>query len=184
MRWDELFGDLEGQFAAAESAELATEVADRSRREISTLRFVDRLRPAVGRPIDVRVWGAGTVEGRLTALGPDWLLIAQAGTRETLIAAHAVLSVGGLTAQSASPMSEGTVAARLDFPFALRAITRDRSPITLSLVDASHVSGTIDRVGSDFIEVAEHAAGELRRRVAVQSVRAYPMSAIAAASRI
>jgi len=183
MRWEELFGDLEGQFEAAESAELASEVADRSRREISTLRLVDRLRPVVGRPVDVRLRGAGTVAGRLAALGPDWLLLAQTGTRETLMATHAVLSVGGLTAQSANPMSEGAVAARLDFPFALRAITRDRSPITLSLVDGSHISGTIDRVGSDFIEVAEHATGEVRRRAAVQSVRAYPIVAVAAVSR-
>ena len=183
MRWEDLFGDLEGQFDAAESAELASEVADRSRREISTLRLVDRLRPVVGRPLDVRLRGAGTIAGRLAALGPDWLLVAQTGTRETLIATHAVLSLGGLAAQSASPMSEGVVAARLDFPFALRAITRDRSPISLSLVDASQVSGTIDRVGSDFIEVAEHATDEARRAAAVQSVRAYPIVALAAVSR-
>jgi hypothetical protein len=183
MRWEELFGDLEGQFDAAESAELATEVADRTRREISTLRFVDRLRPAIGRPIDVRLRGASTVGGRLAALGPDWFLVAQTGTRETLVATHAVLSIGGLAAQSASPMSEGVVAARLDFPFALRTISRDRSPVAISLVDGSQVSGTIDRVGADFIEVAEHAAGEVRRRAAVQSVRTYPIVAVAAVSR-
>ena len=183
MRWEDLFGDLEGQFDAADSAELATEVADRSRREISTLRLVDRLRPVVGRPVDVRLRGAGNIAGRLAALGPDWLLVAQTGTRETLIATHAVLSLGGLTAQSASPTAEGVVAARLDFPFALRAITRDRSPITVSLVDASQVTGTIDRVGSDFIEVAAHATGEARRPAAVQSVRAYPIVALAAVSR-
>ena len=73
--------------------------------------------------------------------------------------------------------------ARLDLRFALRAITRDRSPVSLALCDGSQASGTIDRVGADFIEVAEHAIGELRRRDAVQSVRTYPLVAVAAISR-
>src|SRR5207253_3286079 len=142
MRWDELFGDLEGQFAAADSAELAAEVADRSRSEIATLRLVDRLRAAIGRSIDVRVKGTSAVEGRLASVGPDWLLMAQSGTRETLIPIHAVLSVGGLTAQSASASVEGLVNARLDLRFALRAITRDRSAVGLALCDGSQASGT------------------------------------------
>jgi hypothetical protein len=183
MRWDELFDDLEAQFDEAATAELATEVTDRSRRELAVLRLVDRLRPVLGQSITVRVLGAGVVEGQLTALGPDWLLLAEVGGRECLVSTTATVSIGGLAAQTAVPHSEGEVAARLTLAFALRGIVRDRSAVALSLIDGSTVAGTIDRVGADFLELAEHPAGEPRRRDAVRAVRSYPLAAIALVRR-
>ncbi len=183
MRWDELFDDLDAQFNEVETAELAAEVADRSRREIALLRLVDRLRPVLGRAITLRLEGAGNVDGQLTAIGPDWLLLAEVGGREALVASSAVLSVGGLAAQTAAPDSEGAVAARLNLAYALRGIVRDRSAVALTLVDGSVASGTLDRVGADFLELAEHPAGEARRRDAVRLVRAYPLMSLAVVRR-
>ena len=48
VRWDELFRDLEGQVAAVEAADLAAEVADRTRRESALLTLADRARGSVG----------------------------------------------------------------------------------------------------------------------------------------
>lgn len=183
MRWDELFDDLEAQFDAVEIADLAAEVADRTRREVAALRLVDRLRPVLGRPLTVGVLGVGPVEGSLTGLGPDWLLIAEAGGREVLIAAPALLWVGGLAAQTAVPHAEGQVAAKLNLAYALRGVVRDRSAVTVTLIDGTTTAGTIDRVGADFIEVAEHPQGEARRRDAVRAVRAYPLTAVAIVRR-
>jgi hypothetical protein len=41
------------------------------------------------------------------------------------------------------------------------------------------VSGTLDRVGADVVEVSEHGPGEARRRGEVGSVRTVPFSALA-----
>jgi hypothetical protein len=183
MRWDELFDDLEAQFDAADTAEQAAEVADRSRRETALLRLVDRVRPVVGGPISLRLAGAGALSGVLTAVGADWLLLAEQGGRENLVATAAVLSVGGLAAQSAAPFSEGQVAARLTLAYALRGLVRDRSAVTVTLIDGSTAAGTLDRTGADFVELAEHPAGEVRRRDAVRAVRTYALHALAVISR-
>lgn len=184
MRWDELFDDLEAQFDAAESDELAAEVSDRVRRELGLVRLVDRLRPAIGQQIVVRASGAGLLEGTLVSVGPDWLLVAEVAHREALVPGHAVLSIGGLAAQSAAPDGEGRVGARLTLGFALRGIVRDRSAVTLTYVDGSTTAGTLDRVGADFLEIAEHAPGELRRRDAVRAVRTVPLAAVALVRRV
>lgn len=183
MRWEHLFGDLEAQYDAARDAELAAEVADRTRRELALVRLVDRLRPSIGQPVTLRVCGQGSVEGRLAKVGPDWLLVAENGGRELLVAAHALLAVGGLAAQSAGVGSEGAVAARLTLGYALRGIVRDRSAVALTYVDGSTAAGTLDRVGADFLELAEHAPGEVRRRNAVLAVRTVPLSAVATVRR-
>lgn len=178
MRWAALFRDFEAQWDEMAAAELGAEVAERSRIELARLRLVDRLRPAIGQPVSLRSSGAGLVQGRLSAVGPDWLLLSEAGGREALVPAGALLWVGGLGARSAEPGSEGQVAARLDLRHALRGVARDRAAVSVVLLDASTVSGTLDRVGADFIELAEHPPGEPRRAGAVRTVRTVPLSAV------
>ncbi|MDT4937823.1 MAG: hypothetical protein QOG80_1494 [Pseudonocardiales bacterium] len=183
MRWDELFDDLEAQLVEAELADLQAEVSDRERREVALLHLVDRLRPVIGEPVTVRVLGAGVIGGRLSAFGPDWLLLAEVGGREALVAATAVLAVGGLAAQTSAPHSEGAVAARLNLAFALRAVVRDRAAVTVTLTDGTAEGGTLDRVGADFLELAAHPPDEARRRDAVRSIRTYPLTAVALVRR-
>jgi hypothetical protein len=171
MRWDELFADLEGQLETAERAELEAEVADRTRGELARLRLVDRLRPAAGSAVVLTLAGAGIVRGRLLEVGSDWLLMAEDGAGQCGVPLGAVLAVSGLGVRSAMPGSEGALASRLGLSLMLRRVARDRSAVRCLLRDGTTVSGTIDRVGSDFIEIAEHATGEFRRRGAVSAVR-------------
>lgn len=180
MRWEDLFGDLEAQLAEAERAELAGEVADRSRRELARLRLVDRLRAVVDRPVEVTVHGAGRLVGRLVDVAPEWLLLEERGGPSTLVPLAAVLAVAGLGARAEDPTGEGAVVARLGLGVALRAVARDRSPVALVLVDGGVLSGTIDRVGADHLDLAEHAPGELRRAREVRGVRSVPFAAIGA----
>lgn len=177
-RWQQLFADLAAEFDAAAAAELEGEVRERARGEAARLTLVDRLRAAVGGSVELDVVGIGVLRGVLQAVGPDWLLLDD--PREVLVPLAAVLSVAGLPAQSADPSTVGEVFARLGLCHALREIARRRSEIALVLVDGRVRHGTLDRVGQDFAELAEHPAGEPRRARAVRGVRTVPLAAIAA----
>jgi hypothetical protein len=179
VRWEALFDDLAAQFDAEQAAELAAEISDRTRRELALVRLVDRLRPARGNVISARVAGIGNVEGRVAGVGADWLLIVDGGGREELIPSSAIVSITGLGALSAAPDSEGEVARRMGLAYALRAIARDRSPVTIGYADGVTSSGTIDRVGADFLEIAEHPPAEARRAAVVRTVRTIPFTAVA-----
>lgn len=177
MRWQRLFDDLEAQLAAADAAELAGEVRDRTRRETALVGLRERF--VVGAPVTVDVHGAGTVRGPLLDVGPDWLLVQEALGREVLVPSHAVLTVAGLGRDAEVPGAEGQVAARLDLRVALRGLARNRCAVALVLVDGSDRSGTLDRVGSDHVDLAEHPVGEARRSGAVRQVVAVPLTAVA-----
>ncbi|HEU0132644.1 MAG TPA: hypothetical protein VFQ85_16795 [Mycobacteriales bacterium] len=179
-RWAALFADLEAELDAAEAAELDAEVRDRARREVARLHLADRLAPAVGHPVTVTTLGAGTVRGTLADAAPEWLLLAGDPAGECLVPARAVLGIGGLGAASTEPGTGGAARARLTLGYAVRALARARTPVAVTLLDGSALHGTLDRVGADFAELAEHPAGEARRPGLVRSVRTVPFAAIAA----
>lgn len=167
MRWDALFADLAAQADALGGAERAAEIADRTRSEVGRLGLMDRLRPAIGTQLRVVCHGGLTLTGRLDRVHPEWLLLSEGGGREALVAASGLISVGGLTKLTAAPDSFSAVDARFGLRLALRGIARDRSPVRLHLVDGTVLDGTVDRAGTDFVEVAVHPLGEPRRRAVV-----------------
>ncbi len=69
---------------------------------------------------------------------------------------------------------------------ALRGLARDRSPIALVVSGGvgepaalyTEVTGTIDRIGADFLEMALHAPWEPRRTASVRSIVLVPLEAI------
>ncbi len=158
MRWERLFEDLEAQLEAAEDEELAAEVADRSRREAARLRLVDRLRGSVGAMTVVTLQGL-RVRGTIGRVGPDWVLLDDAGA-DLLVPLAAVVLVEGVGPSSAEPGSEGVVTARLGLGYALRAIGDDRAELRVFLADGSQRTGRVGRVGADHLELVEHDPGE------------------------
>ena len=124
---------------------------------------------AIGRPLRVRDERRLAITGALLEIGPDWLLIQEGPGREVLLALTAVTICEGLAA--ATGPTVGGVKLRLNLRFALRGIARVRSPVAIVVCGGvgeptglyTEITGTVDRVGGDFVEVALHAPWEPRR---------------------
>ncbi len=179
MRWQQLFADLQAQFDEAETAADRAEAASRARAEVGAVRLTDRLGGSFGAGVSIRCRGAGAVSGVLTDAGADWVLLTDDRGRELLVSTAAVLAVGGLSRRTAAEDRPGGVQARMTLRLVLRALARNRSPVQVVLADGGVVSGTVDRVGADFVEVAEHPLEEPRRAGAVQGVQAVLIDGVA-----
>ncbi len=195
MRWESLFDDLEAQLRSDETRELAAEVADRTRRERAQVGLNERFAAAVDRVVvEIRVAGVGLVRGLVTGSGPDWVLLERrsepalsvvtvsgAGRvdRPVLVANGAIRAVTGLGGAELT----GAVAKGFRIGSALRAVSRDRAVVDVVDMDGSVVTGTIDGVGQDYVEVAEHSADVPRRAENVLAVRAIPFAGIAVVRR-
>jgi hypothetical protein len=178
-RWERLFEDLAAQAAAAEAAELAGDIDDRTRFEVGSVRLADRLRAAVGRPVRIGCVGGASATGAVREVGVDWMLVGERPDDDALVGLRTVASIAGLGAVSAPASRASPVAQRLDLRYMLRGLARDRAGVRMALTDCSDVAGTIDRVGADFIDVAEHPVGEARRARDVRGVRAVVIGAVA-----
>ena len=183
MRWQRLFADLQAEMEAGEVAAERVEDASRARLEFGAIRLSERVGGAVGRELALRCRGAGELRGVLAECGAGWVLLVEAGGREVLVALPAVRAVAGLERTTSVP-DQGEVARRLDLRWALRGLARDRSAVQVLLDDGGALTGAVDRVGADFLELAEHAAGESRRGAAVRGVRAVAIDAVAAVRRL
>ncbi|MFC7573677.1 hypothetical protein ACFQX8_15525 [Klenkia terrae] len=95
MRWEQLFAELDAAFEAEEAAEENAVAGSRARAETGAVRWVDRVRAAVGHPVRVVCRGAGAVEGRLRDVGVDWLLLTDDQGRDLLVSTGAVRVVTG-----------------------------------------------------------------------------------------
>ncbi len=72
---------------------------------------------------------------------------------------------------------------RLDLRWALRGLARSRAPLRLVLRDGTALTGTLDRVGADHVDLAEHPLDEARRSADVTAVRLVPLPPLALVQR-
>jgi hypothetical protein len=178
VRWERLFDDLEAQLEAADREELSAEVADRTRREVAMVSLAGRLGSALGGRVELSVEGLGALCGVVRRVGKGWVLLDADPAPDTVVAWTAILAVRGLPASAAPIDARGEVAARLDLGHVLRGIARDRTPVVIVLRDGSWLAGTIDRVGADFVDLAEHPADEPRRAENVSGVRTLAVAGV------
>lgn len=184
MRWEQLFADMESQLASAHQLGLEEEAAEQARAEYSRVRLADRLRLRQGEPVRALLAGAVPVEGRVGAVGAGWVALEDRGTQH-LVPLGAALwweSLGRGWTPGADP-----VALRLGLGHALRALARARAGVRVRLSGGGplgELEGTVDRVGSDFFDLALHPDDDYRRRSSVTALRAVPFPALVCVSSL
>jgi hypothetical protein len=187
MRWERLFEDLEAQADLLARQDLAAEVAEHTRAERGQVELAARMAAALGGALRVKVWGMGWLPVRLVDVGAGWVLLearAELAGRglELLVPAGAVLGVEGLG--SSVDGRPGAASRRFGFSQALRAVSRDRSTVRVHDRGGDHVTGTVDRVLADHLDLTRHADDEAPRARAVRGTVSLPYAAIAAVRRL
>ena len=184
MRWDSLFADMEAQLHAAGQRGLESEANELARLNHAETSLGDRLRGQVGSGIRLTVSGGLQFTGALVHVGSSWLVLNERA-RSVLVPLPAIQLLEGLSRSSS--VEKSSVAKRLGMGSALRALARDRADVVLHLASGSAsrtVNGMIDRVGSDFFELAAVPSGEARRASNVRTVYAVPFTAIGALASV
>lgn len=188
MRWDALFTDLDARFDELADEALMAELADRTRVALGAVTVTARLAGAQGHRVRMTTVAGTSVAGVLEQVGPDWALLAEAPGREVLLNLRQVTLLDGLGMGTSVPLRG--VALRLDLRHMLRGVARDRSPVALVVPGAgaanamdtggthTELTGSVDRVGADFLELAVHAPWEPRRAASVRRVVAVPLTAL------
>ncbi len=193
MRWDDLFDDLESQLEQELGADDVDLLAEEERLRLGRLTLRDRLlamtasgEVAAGPPDELRLVlrDGQLLSVSLGSIGRDWLLGELHGPRRgsCLVPLDAVASVLPTSEQlarslEASAASEAPVAisARLGLSFVLRDLCRRRAAVELVTVSDGRLHGTIDRVGRDHLDLAEHEVGAPRRAASVTRIRMLPL---------
>jgi len=183
MRWQNLFDDLESQLESELGAEEIDLLAEEERLRLGRLTLRDRIRAlhasAPDSPLRVTLRGGERVAVRPAAIGRDWIAgeLDAGALRSAIVPLAAVISLEPAGDQLAASLRADSAAepptalsARLGIAFVLRDLCRRRAAVEMH-VGAERVHGTIDRVGRDHLDLAEHAPGEARRTTAVARIR-------------
>lgn len=186
MRWQRLFEDLAAQQQALEARERDAEIAEHTRAERGQVHLLDRLVAALDTPLRCRVRGVGSLEAVLTDVGADWILLegrpgAQAG-RELLLPVASLLAVEGLSRRA--EQDPAGASRRLGLRHALRGISRDRAAVRIHDTEGEHVTGTIDAVLADHLELGRHADDEAPRESVLRGRVSLPYAAVTMVRRL
>lgn len=176
MRWERLFADLEGMVDEHDRASRESEIADRVRRELARVELSDRLRANDGR-IELLLRGGRLIRGELIDSGADWLVVDERHRGEVLIPVHAVIEVSGLGRSVAAPSDPRRL---LTLGQALRVLARHRVGVVVEDELRRVRTGTIDIVGADFFELAQHPLDVPRRGGNVLATRVIPYRGVVA----
>jgi len=185
MRWDSLFDDLESQLEQHLDAEDVDLLAEEERLRLGRLALRDRLRsmaPATlaDEPLRLLLRDGTRIGIRVGGVGRDWMAGELCGdgslTRSAVIPIAAIAGCFPTPKQNLASIDDrldagiGSLTGRLGLPFVLRDLCRRRTALH---VRTRHdlVHGTIDRVGRDHLDFAEHEPGVPRRERAVNAVR-------------
>jgi hypothetical protein len=120
-----------------------------------------------------------SIQGELLHAGADALVL-DAGRHQVLIPYWAAARYTGLGRHMRAENSR--VRRSLGFAHSLRSLARDRSELVVTIgggAGMTRLAGVIDRVGSDYLDLAAVVPGEARRSGSVGQVSAIPFSVVA-----
>jgi hypothetical protein len=190
MRWDRFFEDIEDQMASEWEAERAALETEAERLRLSRMTLRERLAAvpvadADPLPIVLELTDGSVITAPVAGLGADWLLASPWGSRSgaALVPLHAVTGVGmphpDLLRTARSGGSAGSaISQRATFGFAVRDLVRRRLGVAVHLAGGRVLTGTVDRAGTDHLDLALHERGALRRAADVTGYRLVPFSAV------
>lgn len=187
MRWESLFDDLAGQLEHELQSEQADLRHEEERLRVGRLPLRDRLVALRGSPdpmaahLRCRLRSGDTIRLRLLTVGRDWIAGDLEGSpaREQGIIPFTAIDALLMTPEDAlaslTPVAERSeLAARLGIGFLLRDLCRRRATVTVR-TESAETSGTIDRVGRDHFDLAEHDRDVARRAGDVRQIRIVPI---------
>jgi len=196
MRWDDLFDDLESQLEHGLSAEEVDLQAEEERLRLGRLRLRDRLvslhaaaSAEAGYTVRLALVSGELIVVRPAAFGRDWMSGELLGDPSGRVARHPqfilpLAEIGSLRltreqvrmslARRPVPATP-SLAERLGLPFVLRDLCRRRTAVEVML-HSGRATGTIDRVGHDHFDLAEHEPGSPRRESLVTGMQVVPFS--------
>lgn len=169
---------LEIKTAASQRFEAQARTAEALRAATSEVRLWQQLSRLIGTRVDVQA-DAIHVSGQLAASHPDYLVVdCDSGWT------HLIRLGAGVTAATApgvtptGPTSGGMLARRYRLQAAALELERRREPVRVVLAGGTPATGTIDQVGRDYLQLAQHALGEPRRAHAITARRYLPLAAV------
>jgi hypothetical protein len=165
-----VFDELEAEFEAGLRREAEQESLAAVRAEVGATVLWEQLARRVGAEAAVFA-GTRAFRGSVVASYPEFLVLRATDGTEHLIRYGPAGSVALPAEPSTLRPAPVAAARRYQLALALREFARRREPVRVELVDGTSCDGTIESVGSDYLEVAEHDLGEARRRAAVRARR-------------
>lgn len=176
-RFDALFSGLEAQARAAQAADDDIAAAEAERAAWSEVDLLDRLR-ATGSVV-IEVADHGPVGGLVIEVGSDVIVI-EADDGQWAIPRWGIVAAIGTGDTVESPSAVGS---RLGFAALAREWSAQRSIVRVMRRGGAPLDGTIDRVASDHLDLAEHDPGVPRRPAEVRRSLALPFGVITAMRR-
>ena len=174
-----VFEELEAEFEAGLRREADQETAAALRAGIGETVLWEQLARRTGTQAVAHA-GSRRFRGVVVASYPEFLVLHDADGSEHLVRYGPATSVALPAEPTTLQPAPAGAARRYRLSLALRELARRREPVRVELADGGRVDGTIEAVGSDYLEIAEHDPGEARRRRAVKARRFLGLAAIAA----
>jgi hypothetical protein len=172
MRWERLFGELEGHVEHAHIEERDALVAELREGEWAARSWLDGLQAAEDVDVDVR--DVGVLTGRVRFANSVLIQLAAAAA-DHVIAADAVRwTRGGNRSRGIEPDS---VASRLGWGHIFRELQDEADLVRVTLVDALVLEGRITVVGQDFVRLSPGSGRS--RDVPMRALRAVTVRRVA-----